>query len=86
MPQRGAAESVSIVGRGVGAREVMWSGKKAESPGMNRRQLGKVVELIKKHYGLLGDHNFTIGRATGDVYDSKTGELLRNVRDEFGKW
>ena len=53
---------------------------------MNRRQLGKAVESIKKHYGLPGDHNITIGRATGDVYDSKTGELLGNVRDELGKW
>lgn len=69
----------------------MWSGKKitgelAESLGMNRHQLGKAVEAIKKHYGMAGNHNVTIGRATGDVYDSRTGEFLGNVLEEIGKW
>jgi hypothetical protein len=68
----------------------MWSGKKitnelAETLGVDRKELGRAVEKIKQGWGMRGDHNVTIGRATGDVYDSKTGELLGNVLDEIGR-
>jgi RHS repeat-associated protein len=86
-----AKESVALIGRSVGAREAIWTGKKitgqlAETLGMNRRQLGKAVETIKKAWGLRGDQNVSIGMATGDVYEATTGELLGNVLDEVGKW
>jgi len=84
-----AKSTVTIVGRSVGARESMWRGKKitnelAEALGIGRKKLGRAVEKIKGGWGLRGDHNVTIGLATGDVYDSKTGELLGNVLNEIG--
>jgi RHS repeat-associated protein len=78
----------TIIGRSAGAREAMWSGKKitnelAETLDVDRTKLGSAVHRIKDHWGLRGDHNVTIGRATGDVYDSRTGELLGNIFDEI---
>ena len=66
----------------------MWSGKKvtnelAESLGVDRTKLGDAIHSIKEGWGLRPNHNITIGRATGDVYDSKTGELLGNILDEL---
>lgn len=90
LPCGAAKSTATIVGRSVGAREAMWSGKKitnelAETLGVGRKELGRAVEKIKQGWGMRGDHNVTIGRATGDVYDSKTGELLGNVLDEIGR-
>jgi RHS repeat-associated protein len=83
----GADDAALIVGRSVGAQEAIFTGKKltrelAESLGLDRRTLGKAVERIKKAYGLRGNENVSIGRATGDVFDPRTGELLGNVLDE----
>jgi hypothetical protein len=69
----------------------MWRGKKitnelAEALGIGRKELGRAVEKIKEVWGMRGDHNVTIGLATGDVYDSKTGEFLGNVLNEIGQY
>ena len=86
-----AKSTVTVVGRSVGARESMWRGKKitnelAEALGIGRKELGRAVEKIKEVWGMRGDHNVTIGLATGDVYDSKTGEFLGNVLNEIGQY
>jgi hypothetical protein len=85
-----AGGTATIIGRSVGAREAMWSGKKitnelAKTLGVDRKELGRAVEKIKQGWGMRGDHNATIGRATGNVYDSRTGELLGNVLEEIGR-
>jgi hypothetical protein len=81
-------EDTAIVGRSVGAQEGIFRGTKitnelARELNVPRRQLGKVVERIKKAYGLRGDENVAIGRASGDVFDPQTGEYLANVFDEL---
>jgi len=43
------------------------------------------VEKIKKANGLGGNDNVNIGRASGDVFDRRTGELIGNVFDELVK-
>jgi hypothetical protein len=61
----------------------MWSGKKVTNElaqiGIDRKTLGAADEKIKRSCGMRGDHNVVIGRVDGDVYDSRTDELLGNV-------
>ena len=51
--RQAAKSTATIVGRSVGAREAMWSGKKisnelAETLGVGRKELGRAVEKIKQ--------------------------------------
>jgi len=69
------------IGRSGGAREGFFRGKKvtkelADTLGVDRRALGKAVEKVKGASGLKGADNVDIGRASGDVFDKRTGELL----------
>ncbi len=85
-----AAERESVlVGKSVGAAEGIFRGSKitkelAKELGIERRQLGKAIESIKGAWGLRGNENVQIGRATGDVWD-KAGNYLGNVFNELVK-
>ena len=57
----------------------------AEALGMERRELGKSLEAIKKATGLGGRDNVVINRATGDVFDARTAEHIGNLFDEAVK-
>ena len=82
-----AGDAVRVVGRSAGAQEAIFTGRKitnelSEQLGIPRRVLGRAVERIKQASGLRGNENVAIGRATGDVYDPRTGEILGNVFHE----
>lgn len=57
----------------------------AETLGVDRRELGRAIHRVKKAGGLGGADNVTIGLGSGDVYDSRTGEIIGNILDEIGR-